>query len=117
GERGGGLGGSQYVGVAPNARLIGLKVLNSQGRGTTDNVVRAIEFAVANKALLGIDVLNLSLGHPIFEPAATDPLVQAVEHASRAGIVVVVSVGNFGLSATTGQSGYAGVASPGNAPS
>src|SRR4030095_3846671 len=112
GERGGGLGGSQYVGVAPNARLIGLKVLNSQGRGTTDDVVRAIEFAVTNKAVLGIDVLNLSLGHPIFEPAATDPLGQAVEHATRAGIAVVVSAGNFGMSSTSGQTGYAGIASP-----
>jgi len=112
-----GLAASQYVGVAPNARLIGLKVLNSQGRGTTDDVVRAIEFAVTNKAVLGIDVLNLSLGHPIFEPAATDPLVQAVEHATRAGIAVVVSAGNFGMSSKSGQTGYAGIASPGNSPS
>ena len=112
-----GLAASQYVGVAPNARLIGLKVLDSKGRGTTDNVVRAIEFAIANKQLLGIDVLNLSLGHPIFEPAATDPLVQAVEHATRAGIAVVVSAGNFGVNKKTGLPGYAGIASPGNAPS
>jgi serine protease AprX len=112
-----GLAASKYVGIAPMARLIGLKVLDDKGRGTTDNVVRAIEFAVTNKALLGIDVLNLSLGHPIFEPAATDPLVQAVEHATRAGITVVVSVGNFGMSPKTGQPAYAGVASPGNAPS
>ncbi len=112
-----GLAASQFVGVAPNARLIGLKVLDANGKGTTDNVVRAIEFAIANKKLLGIDVLNLSLGHPIFESAATDPLVQAVEHASRSGIVVVASVGNFGMNSGTGTPGYAGVVSPGNAPS
>ena len=41
-------------------------------------------------------VVNLSLGHPIFEPAARDPLVQAVEAAVRKGLVVVVSAGNFG---------------------
>ena len=48
-------------------------------------MIRAIEFAVANAAdnKLGIDIINLSLGHPIFEPAATDPLVRAVE--SRRG--------------------------------
>jgi len=112
-----GLIGSRYVGVASSVRLIGLKVLDAQGRGTTDNVIRAIEFAVANKTLLGIQVINLSLGHPIYESAATDPLVQAVEHAARAGIVVVASAGNFGINAQTGQSGYAGIVSPGNAPS
>jgi subtilisin family serine protease len=78
-----GLVGSEYVGVAPYVRLIGLKVLDHKGQGTTDNVVRAIEFAVANRYVLGINLLNLSLGHPIYEAAATDPLVQAVEHAAR----------------------------------
>jgi serine protease AprX len=112
-----GLIASRFVGVATNARLIGLKVLDAQGEGTTANVVRAVEFAITNKSLLGIDVLNLSLGHPIYESAATDPLVQAVEHASRAGIAVFISAGNFGINPTTGQSGYAGIASPANAPS
>jgi serine protease AprX len=112
-----GLIASEFVGVAPNARLIGLRVLNERGQGDTANVVRAIEFAIANKDLLGIDVLNLSLGHPIYEPAATDPLVQAVEHATREGIVVVVSAGNFGLNRKTGLAGYGGISSPGNAPS
>ena len=112
-----GLAAGTYVGVAPTARLIGLKVLDGNGQGTTDNVIRAIEFAIANKDLLGINVLNMSLGHPIFESAATDPMVQAVEHASRAGIVVVLSAGNFGTNPKTGQVGYAGIASPGNAPS
>ena len=97
-----GLIASEFIGVAPNARLIGLRVLNERGQGDTASVVRAIEFAIANKALLGIHVLNLSLGHPIYEPAASDPLVQAVEHATREGIVVVVSAGNFGLNKKTG---------------
>jgi serine protease AprX len=112
-----GLAAGTYLGVAPSARLIGLKVLNAQGQGTTANLIRAIEFAIANKDVLDIDIMNLSLGHPIFESAMTDPLVQAVEHASRVGIKVVVSAGNFGRNATTGVVGYAGLASPGNAPS
>ncbi len=112
-----GLIGSRYVGVAPNARLIGLKVLDAEGQGTTDNVIRAIEFAIVNRRALDISVLNLSLGHPIFEPAATDPLVQAVEHAVREGLIVVVSAGNFGRNPQSGVVGYAGIASPGNAPS
>ena len=69
----------KYVGVATAARLIGLKVLDDQGAGYTSDVIAAVEFATDNKAALGIDVINMSLGHPIYEPAATDPLVQAVE--------------------------------------
>ena len=53
----------------------------------------------------------------LLEPAATDPLVQAVELAVRAGIVVVVSAGNYGINPQTGLPGYAGILSPGNAPS
>src|SRR6185503_1479819 len=55
--------------------------------------------------------------HPIFEPAASDPLVQAVERASRAGVIVVAAAGNYGTNPTTGLPGYAGITSPGNAPS
>src|SRR4029079_13597952 len=62
-------------------------------------------------------VINLSLGHPILEPAATDPLVRAVEAAIRRGIVVVASAGNVGKNIYTGTPGYAGILSPGNAPS
>ena len=107
----------RYRGVAPRARLIGLKVLDQNGAGYASDVINAIEFATANKDQLGINVINLSLGHPIHEPAATDPLVQAVEAAVRAGIVVVTSGGNYGVSPATGLPGYAGILSPGNAPS
>ena len=107
--------GKRYRGVAPKARLIALKVLNHNGAGNTSDVISAIEFVTANKDQLAVDVINLSLGHPIYEPAATDPLVQAVEAAVRAGIVVVASGGNYGVSSVTGLPGYAGILSPGNA--
>ena len=106
-----------FAGVAHKARLIGLKVLDSQGRGRTSDVIAAIEFAILNKDKLGIDVINLSLGHPIYEVAATDPLVQVVEAAVRSGVIVVVSAGNYGADPVTGVAGYAGITSPGNAPS
>jgi len=106
-----------YQGIAPKTRLIGLKVLDKNGAGTTGAVIGALQFATANKAALGIDVINLSLGHPIYESADTDPLVRAVEAAVRSGIVVVVSAGNHGSNPDTGQVGYGGITSPGNAPS
>ena len=107
---------ARFVGVATSARLIGLKVLDARGMGYSSDVIAAIDFAIANRAALGIDVLNLSLGHPIYESAVTDPLVRAVERAVAAGIVVVASAGNHGMD-DAGQVGYAGVTSPGNAPS
>jgi len=106
-----------YKGVAPGVRLIGMRVLDENGQGRTSDVINAITFAIANKELLGIDIINLSLGHPIYEAAASDPLVQAVERATRAGIIVVVAAGNVGLNPTTGETGYAGITSPGNARS
>ena len=86
-----------YRGVAPSVSFVGLKVLTGSGGGSTSNLIAAVEFATANKAKLGIDIINLSLGHPPYEPAALDPLVQAVQAASKAGILVVSSAGNNGI--------------------
>jgi serine protease AprX len=108
---------ARYRSVAGGARLIGMKVLGANGAGTTSTVIAALDFAIANKSALKIDVINLSLGHPIYEPAATDPLVRAVERAVASGIVVVVAAGNMGLNPQTGLVGYAGITSPANAPS
>jgi serine protease AprX len=108
---------ARYRSVAKGVRLIGMRVLDQNGSGYTSTVIQAINFAVQNRQQLGVDVINLSLGHVILESAATDPLVQAVERAVRAGIVVVVAAGNQGTNAATGATGYAGITSPGNAPS
>ena len=106
-----------YAGVAPGVRLLSLRVLDNAGKGKTSDVIAALQFAVANRALYNIRIINLSLGHPVYESAATDPLVQAVEAAVRAGIVVVTAAGNFGTNPATGLAGYAGITVPGNAPS
>ncbi len=114
----GNLSSSQaYRGLAPRVEFTILKVLDEKGAGYTSDVIRAVDFAVRNRRALGIDIINLSLGHPIFEPASSDPLVEAVERAARAGIIVVVAAGNFGKHPETGLPGYAGITSPGNAPS
>ncbi|MGE5245312.1 MAG: S8 family peptidase [Betaproteobacteria bacterium] len=113
----GALSGLEFQGVAPDVSFVGLKVLDDAGQGHTSDVLDAIQFIVDNNDRLHVDVINLSLGHPIFAPAADDPLVQAVEQAVAHGIVVVASAGNFGQSLTTGHVGYAGITSPGDAPS
>ena len=107
----------QYAGVASGVKFLSLRVLDRDGGGKTSDVIAALQFAVANKDRFSIRVINLSLGHPIYESATSDPLVQAVEAAVRSGIVVVVAAGNYGTNSATGVTGYAGIASPGNAPS
>jgi serine protease AprX len=111
------LSNDEFQGVAPGVRLVGLKVLDGSGQGKTSDVIRAIEFVITNKPALHVQVINLSFGHPILSPAADDPLVQAVEKATAAGFVVVVSSGNFGEKHGDGSVGYMGITSPGNAPS
>jgi serine protease AprX len=106
----------QYQGVASSVQLIEVKVLDAQGNGYTSDVINAINFVVQNRAALHVAVINLSLGHPVYESATTDPLVQAVENAVANGIVVVVSAGNFGGDLTTHDPEYAGITSPANAP-
>ena len=99
-----------FQGIAPKANLVVVKVLDNQGASTTSRVIAAIEFIVRNQRSLGVQVINLSMGHPVTAPAKFDPLVQAIENAVRHNIVVVVAAGNDGP-------GYASVNSPGNAPS
>jgi len=110
-------GATEVPGIAKGVKLVGLRVLDGQGSGFTSHVISALQSAVDNRVTWGIDIVNMSLGHPIYEPAATDPLVQAVEAAVRSGIVVVVSAGNVGMNPETGLVGYGGISSPGNAPS
>jgi subtilisin family serine protease len=103
-------------GSAPAIRFVDVRVLGRTGMGYTSDVIAGIDWIVANKSRYGIRVINLSLGHPIAEPAATDPLVRAVERAVAAGIVVVTSAGNYGMT-PEGARILGGISSPGNAPS
>ena len=102
-------------GSAPAVRFIDIRVLGRTGIGYTSDVLAGIEWAIANRTKYGIRIINLSLGHPVAEPAATDPLCIAVERAVRSGIVVVTSAGNYGLT-STGAPVLGGITSPGNSP-
>ena len=106
-----------FRGMAPGAHIINLRVLAADGSGQSSDVIEAIDWTIENKARYGIRVLNVSLGHPAIEPAADDPLVQAVERAVQAGIVVVCSAGNLGKHPVTGQPIIGAINSPGNSPS
>ncbi len=105
-----------FVGIAPNASLINLRVLDATGSGSDSEVIQAIETAIRLKKTYNIRVINLSLGRPVYESYTQDPLCQAVEAAWKAGIVVVAAAGNDGRDNSAGTSGYGTIESPGNDP-
>ena len=77
-------------GIAPNANLISIKVLNDTGVGTDSTVIAGIQLAIQLKSRYNIRVMSISLGRPVTRSYLTDPLCQAVQQAWQAGIVVVV---------------------------
>ena len=86
----------KYIGAAPDANLVSVKISDDQGGTTLADVIDGLQFAVAHKTDLGIKVVNLSLNSTVAEPAATDPLDAAVEVAWANGITVVAAAGNRG---------------------
>jgi len=105
-----------YKGIAPAANLIDFQVLDANGEGQDSTVIAALEEAINLKSKYNIRVINLSLGRPVYESFAQDPLCQAVEQAWKAGIVVVVAAGNDGRDNSVDNGGYGTINAPGNDP-
>jgi serine protease AprX len=103
-------------GIAPNASLINLRVLDQNGSAHDSDIIAAIDQAIALAKTYNIRVINLSVGRPVFESYTQDPLCQAVEAAWQAGIVVVVAAGNDGRDNSVGEQGYGTITVPGNDP-
>jgi len=99
----------EWNGVAPGVDLVGVRVLNTDGYGTYDQVIRGIQWVIENKERYGIDVINLSLVATVQSPYWADPLNQAVMQAWAQGITVVVAAGNTGPGAMS-------IGVPGNNP-
>ncbi|QGQ48341.1 S8 family serine peptidase [Metabacillus sediminilitoris] len=77
-------------GVAPEAEIIAYRALGPGGMGTSDQVIAAIDKAIAEK----VDIINLSLGNNVNGPDW--PTSLALDHAVESGIVAVTSSGNSG---------------------
>jgi serine protease AprX len=88
----------QFVGIAPGARIIDMKVAAPDGGVDVSQVTAAIDWVVQHRNANGLNirVLNLSFGTDGVQDYEADPLTFAVENAWRHGIVVVVSAGNDG---------------------
>lgn len=86
----------RFKGVAPQARLIGIKALDSEGSGTLSTVISGIEWCLKNRAALNIRIINLSMGAPAQESYKSDPLCRATTAAWKEGILVCAAAGNEG---------------------
>ena len=80
--------GNGTTGVAYDADIMPLRVLNNDGYGWTSDIISAVRWAADN----GADVINLSLGGEGYSLAMAD----AISYASSRGSVVVMAAGNFG---------------------
>jgi serine protease AprX len=115
------IGGNGYdsygekSGIAPDANLVSLKVLDQEGKGTISNIIAALNWIATNGATYNVRVVNMSVGAGIFESYWTDPLTLATKKLTDKGIVVVAAAGNMGKNAA-GQLQYGGITAPGNAP-
>jgi serine protease AprX len=92
---------SEFVGIAPQANIVDVRVLGSTGSGRISSVVRGIEWAIAHRTVYNIRVINLSFGARAPLPYRLDPMSAAVEIAWRRGLVVVAASGNEGPARNT----------------
>jgi serine protease AprX len=93
---------SHFTGMAPDARIVSLKVADAHGLADVSQVIAAIDWVAQHRddSGLHIRVLNLSFGTDSTQSWRYDPLAYAAEAAWRMGIVVVVSAGNQGTGST-----------------
>ncbi len=90
-----------FVGVAPDAGIVSVKVADNTGAVDVSQVIAGIDWVVQNRKANGLNirVLNLSYNTAGTQNYIDDPLSKAIENAWKHGIVVVVSGGNEGRAA------------------
>ena len=87
------LAAGTLYGTAPGATLLDVRVMNAQGSGTSVELVRGADWAIAEKRrVAGPMVVNMSLG----VPGGSTVVDALVDRMRAAGIVVVVAAGNNG---------------------
>ncbi|HZC28005.1 MAG TPA: S8 family serine peptidase, partial [Actinopolymorphaceae bacterium] len=80
--------GVSFIGVAPRARILPVRVTKGAAEGSADDLAAGIDYAVEQ----GVDVINVS----IVTSTANNKLRAAVANALQQGVVVVTAAGNTG---------------------
>ncbi|MGH2484099.1 MAG: S8 family serine peptidase, partial [Candidatus Limnocylindria bacterium] len=100
---------SVYRGMAPDARIVSIKVGVADGGVDVSQVIAAIDWVVQNRNSNGLNIriLNISYGTNTTQSYLVDPLAYATEQAWKHGIVVVAAAGNSGYQKGAGAPGLA----------
>lgn len=88
--------GGVYLGVAPEAQLVDVRVMNDHGHGNTSDVIKGLQWVYDHRDTYNIRVVNLSLNSRVPESYHRSALNAALEVLWFNNIVVVVSAGNGG---------------------
>ena len=81
------------TGIAPDAKVMCVKVMDDAGGGDANSVCSGIEFAIEH----GANVLNMSLGFPNASMSTREALRQTYVNALEANVAIVTAVGNDGM--------------------
>ena len=100
-------GGEPLGGVAPEANILAVRVLDERGEGTIESVINGLDYVLEQHETNPVDVVVMSLGA---ELPAQNPLNEKVDELTSRGILVVAAAGNSGPILHS-------VAAPGNAKS
>jgi serine protease AprX len=100
---------SAYRGMAPDARVVSIKVGDADGGADVSQVIAGIYWVIQHQHDNGLNIriINLSYGTNSTQAYSVDPLSYAVEQAWKHGIVVVVAAGNTGYQRGNGAPGLA----------
>ncbi len=91
----GALSGGRFKSLAPELGLVLVKA-GTLSRVHHDDIARAIEWVLVNRARFDVRILNISCGGDYEASYLTDVMSRFAEACVRAGIVVVAAVGNSG---------------------
>jgi serine protease AprX len=100
----------RYIGIAPDARVISVKVADDGGAANESDLLRGMQWVYNNRQAYGIRAVNISMSSAVPASYTTSPIAAAAEQLWFAGVVVVAAAGNHG--ATPNAAWFA----PGNDP-
>lgn len=86
----------KYKGIAPEANILSIKVLDEIGNGNTSDILSTVQWIIDSKEVYKTRIINFSLGAIAQYREKRDPLVKAANRAIENDFIVVAAVGNSG---------------------
>lgn len=105
--------GTSIKGVAPDAKIVAVKVLDANGRGDSSDVENGIDWCINNSAKYNITAISMSLGDNVSHTSFCDnaagwvAMTDLINKAAENNISVVAATGNYRITY-----GYAGISAP-----